>query len=70
VVVRDARDTERLSLDRYELMRSGLKDNQPLPSTLVPVNESPTLPAPPPPKAAATPTPAPNTAPLITPATK
>jgi general secretion pathway protein D len=70
VVVRDARDTERLSLDRYELMRSGLKDNQPLPSTLVPVNESPTLPAPPPLKAAATPTPAPNTAPLITPATK
>jgi general secretion pathway protein D len=70
VVVRDSRDTERLSLDRYELMRSGLKDNQPVLSNLVPVNESPTLPAPPPPKAASTPTPPPSTAPLITPATK
>jgi general secretion pathway protein D len=67
VVVRDARDSERLSLDRYELMRSGLKDNQPVPSTLVPVNEAPTLPAPPPPKAASTPAPPPNTAPLIAP---
>jgi general secretion pathway protein D len=67
VVVRDARDTERLSLDRYELMRSGLKDNQPVPNKLVPVDESPTLPAPPPPKAAGTPTPPPNTAPLIAP---
>ena len=70
VVVRDSRDTERLSLDRYELMRSGLKGNQPVLSNLVPVNESPTLPAPPPPKAASTPTPPPSTAPLITPATK
>jgi general secretion pathway protein D len=67
VVVRDARDSERLSLDRYELMRSGLKDNQPVPSTLVPVNEAPTLPAPPLPKAASTPAPPPNTAPLIAP---
>ena len=67
VVVRDARDTERLSLDRYDLMRSGLKDNQPEPSSLVPVNESPTLPAPPLPKRLSTPTLPPNTAPLITP---
>jgi general secretion pathway protein D len=44
MVVRDARDSERLSLDRYDLMRAGLKDNQPVPSSLVPVNESPTLP--------------------------
>ena len=50
VVVRDAKDSDRLSLDRYDLMRSGLKDNQPVPSILVPINESPTLP-PPPPKA-------------------
>jgi len=72
VVVRDARDSERLSLDRYDLMRSGLKDNQPLPSSLVPVNESPTLPLPPPAKSAnalGAPTPLPNTAPLITPPT-
>ncbi|MBP9905615.1 MAG: type II secretion system secretin GspD [Rhodoferax sp.] len=49
VVVRDARDSERLSLDRYDMMRSGLKDNQPLPSSLVPVNDSPMLPSAPPP---------------------
>ena len=70
VVVRDARESERLSLDRYDLMRSGLKDNQPVPSSLVPVNESPTLPEPPPVRAANAPnalTPLPNTAPLITP---
>jgi len=48
VVVRDSKDSERLSLDRYDLMRSGLRDNQPLPSSLVPVNESPNLPPPPP----------------------
>ena len=70
VVVRDARESERLSLDRYDLMRSGLKDNQPLPSSLVPVNEAPTLPEPPPVRAANAPsalTPLPNTEPLITP---
>ncbi|MBK9441273.1 MAG: type II secretion system secretin GspD [Comamonadaceae bacterium] len=44
VVVRDARDSDRLSMDRYDMMRSGLKDNQPVSSTLVPVNEAPTLP--------------------------
>lgn len=44
VVVRDARDADRLSLDRYDMMRSGLKDNQPVPSSLAPVNESPNLP--------------------------
>jgi general secretion pathway protein D len=70
VVVRDSRDSERLSLDRYDLMMSGLKDNQPKPSSLVPVNESPALPAPPPAKSSSGPTPPPNTAPLITPATK
>jgi general secretion pathway protein D len=70
VVVRDSRDSERLSLDRYDLMMSGLKDNQPKPSSLVPVNDSPELPAPPPPKSNSGPTPPPNTAPLITPAIK
>jgi len=48
VVVRDSKDSQRLSLDRYDLMRSGLKDNQPLPSSLVPVNDSPLLPPAPP----------------------
>ena len=44
-VVRDAAATDRLSLDRYDLMRAGLKDAQPLPSMLVPINESARLPA-------------------------
>jgi general secretion pathway protein D len=55
VVVRDARDSDRLSLDRYDMMRSGLRDNQPLPSSLVPINDSPLLPAPPPAKTAPVP---------------
>jgi hypothetical protein len=42
--VRDAASTERLSQDRYEQMRLGLKDAQPAPSEVVPVNESATLP--------------------------
>ncbi len=45
VVVRDAQASDRLSMDRYDLMRSGLKDAQPAPSLLVPINESPVLPA-------------------------
>ena len=44
VVVRDGAATERLSLDRYEQMRSGMKDAQPLPSVMAPVNAAPTLP--------------------------
>ena len=45
VVVRDSQASDRLSTDRYELMRSGLKDAQPTPSSLLPINESPQLPA-------------------------
>ncbi|MDD2808157.1 type II secretion system secretin GspD [Rhodoferax sp.] len=45
VVVRDARATDKLSMDRYDLMRSGMQDAQPTPSTLVPVNQAPVLPA-------------------------
>ena len=45
VVVRDTQQTDRLSMDRYDLMRSGLKDAQPVPSSLVPINESAQLPA-------------------------
>ncbi|MDO8449323.1 MAG: type II secretion system secretin GspD [Rhodoferax sp.] len=61
VVVRDAQATERLSLDRYDLMRSGLRDSQPVPSQLVPINEAPLLPAPP--VARPAPAPAPTTQP-------
>ncbi|MEI8170512.1 MAG: type II secretion system secretin GspD [Rhodoferax sp.] len=50
VVVRDAAATDRLSVGRYEMMRAGLKDAQPVPSTVVPINEAATLPALPPAK--------------------
>ena len=45
VVVRDAAATDRLSMDRYDLMRNSQKEAQPVPSTMVPVNEAPQLPA-------------------------
>ncbi len=45
VVVRDAQASDNLSLDRYELMRSGMNAAQPLPSRLAPINEAPVLPA-------------------------
>ena len=45
VVVRDAASTDRLSIDRYELMRSGQKEVQPVPSQLLPINEAALLPA-------------------------
>ena len=45
VVVRDAAATSALSLDRYDLMRASQQQAQPVPSTLVPVNEAPVLPA-------------------------
>jgi general secretion pathway protein D len=44
VVVRDAQATEQLSADRYDLMRSGLRAAQPVPSQLLPINEAPQLP--------------------------
>lgn len=44
VVVRDARATDKLSMDRYDQMRSGMQDAQPKPSTLVPINEAAVLP--------------------------
>jgi general secretion pathway protein D len=55
VVVRDAAATERLSLDRYDAMRSGLKEAQPVPSEVLPINDAVQLPALP---ARATPVPA------------
>jgi general secretion pathway protein D len=44
VVVRDAQSTESLSLDRYDQIRGLQKDAQPIPSVLVPINESSLLP--------------------------
>ncbi|MDP2679402.1 MAG: type II secretion system secretin GspD [Rhodoferax sp.] len=62
VVVRDAQASDRLSLDRYDLMRAGLEAAQPAPSSLVPINAAPLLP-PAPVKPAANATPAPLLAP-------
>jgi len=45
VVVRDAQAADRLSMDRYDLMRTGMKDAQPVPSQLLPINEAAQLPA-------------------------
>jgi len=44
VVVRDSAATERLSLDRYDQMRMGMKEAQPVPDGKVPVNGAATLP--------------------------
>jgi general secretion pathway protein D len=65
VIVRDASSTESLSLDRYELMRSGQKDVQPAPSSVLgSVNEAPVLP-PQKPSGAPSKSPAPFVAPVI-----
>ena len=60
VVVRDAQATDRLSLDRYDLMRAGVKEAQPTPSSTMSINEGPQLPAV---SAAPTVAPAPKTQP-------
>ena len=59
LVVRDAAATDKLSTDRYESMRSGLKEAQPTPSELLPINAAPLLQplAPPAPAPAAKPQP-------------
>jgi len=44
VVLRDARDTSSLTVDRYEMMRALQKQAQPVPSTTVPINEAPEMP--------------------------
>ena len=43
-VMRDADSANRLSLDRYDLIRAQQKDAQPSPSLLVPINEAPVVP--------------------------
>ena len=44
VVMRDAETANKLSLDRYELIRAFQKEMQPTPNVLVPINEAPVLP--------------------------
>ena len=63
VVVRDAAATNALSMDRYDLMRSQQQQTQPPSSTMIPVNESPVLPAPPPAKTVVEPAAAPRLVP-------
>jgi len=43
VVLRDARDTANLALDRYEQMRAVQRETQPPPSSVLRINESPVL---------------------------
>ena len=45
VVVRDSSQSDELSIDRYDLMRLKQEAAQPPPSTVVPVNSGPVLPA-------------------------
>jgi general secretion pathway protein D len=45
IVMRSAEDANKLSLDRYDLIRSQQKDLQPAPNILLPIGESPLLPA-------------------------
>ncbi|MCE3272359.1 MAG: gspD [Ramlibacter sp.] len=44
IVIRDAAQSDALSLDRYDLMRVKQQNTQPLPSALVPVEGAPVLP--------------------------
>lgn len=44
VVLRDSRESNTLSLDRYEMMRSIQKDAQPAPSSVLRINEAPVIP--------------------------
>ncbi|MBE7366774.1 type II secretion system secretin GspD [Ramlibacter pallidus] len=44
VVIRDTTQTEALSIDRYDLMRTKQQNAQPTPSVLAPVNDAPILP--------------------------
>jgi len=50
-------------MDRYDLMRSQQQHTQPPSSTMIPVNESPVLPAPPPAKTVVEPAAAPRLVP-------
>jgi general secretion pathway protein D len=45
VVVRDALATENLSMERYDLMRSGQQNAQPKPNAILKMNDAPVLPS-------------------------
>ena len=45
MVVRDAQASDRLSLDRYELMRTTMQAAQPAPSGPLPITEAAQMPA-------------------------
>ena len=72
LVLRDAAQTDELSLDRYDLMRLKQEAAQPNPSVIVPINSAPVLPVPAPRQAPGTgtapatptPVPAPGTPPV------
>ena len=66
VVVRDGASTDNLSMDRYEMMRSTLKDAQPPANVMVPIN-SPRLPFQPPAPADAKPVVPPFVSPIDAP---
>jgi general secretion pathway protein D len=61
IVMRDAESANKFSTDRYEQMRSQQKDNQPMPSTMMPINEAPVLPQRPQGREPLAPPPAPST---------
>jgi general secretion pathway protein D len=42
--MRDADTTNRVSVDRYDLIRSSQKDMQPRQSAVIPINDSPVIP--------------------------
>jgi general secretion pathway protein D len=44
VVIRDTSQSDALSIDRYDLMRTKQQNAQPIPSTVVPVNGAPIMP--------------------------
>jgi general secretion pathway protein D len=46
IVIRDATQSDAVSLDRYDLMRIKQQNTQPLPSALVPVQGAPVMPEP------------------------
>ena len=45
VVMRSAADSSVVSMDRYDLIRGAQQQNQPVPNSMVPINEAPVLPA-------------------------
>ncbi len=53
IVMRTAEDANKLSIDRYDLIRSQQQGAQPSPHLLLPINESPVLPPQPAPEGAA-----------------